>query len=275
MSVLSEMIDRQKPSNDAEWLAAMRETMQIIALAGLYRGGFFDKAAFYGGTCLRIFHKLDRFSEDMDFSLLKPNSEFTLEPWFDAIKLEFKAAGADISIERKIKSKESDIDSAFLKADTKEYALRLKQDKKLKIKIEVDKNPPLKFQVENNLLLQPSSFFVKTYTLSSLFAGKLHALLYRSWKNRVKGRDWYDFEWYIRNGVALNLEHFNVRAIQSGHIHSVVDKTGLFDLLQNKIVKLDVKAAKEDVSPFLKTTDQLNIWSKEYFLELSKALVII
>ena len=165
MTVLSEMIDRQKPSNDAEWLAAMRETMQIIALAGLYRGGFFDKAAFYGGTCLRIFHKLDRFSEDMDFSLLKPNSEFTLEPWFDAIKLEFKAAGADISIERKIKSKESDIDSAFLKAETKEYALRLKQDKKLKIKIEVDKNPPLKFQVENNLLLQPFSFFVKTYTL--------------------------------------------------------------------------------------------------------------
>ena len=91
----------------------------------------------------------------------------------------------------------------------------------------------------------------------------------------MKGRDWYDFEWYIRNGVALNLEHFNARAIQSGHIHSVVDKTGLFDLLQNKIVKLDVKAAKEDVSPFLKTTDQLNIWSKEYFLELSKALVII
>jgi predicted nucleotidyltransferase component of viral defense system len=275
MSVLSEMIDRQKPSNDAEWLAAMRETMQIIALAGLYRGGFFDKAAFYGGTCLRIFHKLDRFSEDMDFSLLKPNSEFTLEPWFDAIKLEFKAAGADISIERKIKSKERDIDSVFLKPDTKEYALRLNQDKKLKIKIEVDKNPPLKFQVENNLLLQPFSFFVKTYTLSSLFAGKLHALLYRSWKNRVKGRDWYDFEWYIRNGVALNLDHFNARAIQSGHIHSGVDKTGLFDLLQNKIVKLDVKAAKEDVSPFLKTTDQLNIWSKEYFLELSKALVII
>lgn len=275
MSLLNEMILQQNPSDENEWKQAMRESMQVIALAGLYRGNFFKNAAFYGGTCLRIFHGLDRFSEDMDFSLLHADEKFSLENWFNDLQLEFKAAGTSVEIERKNKTNKSFIESAFLKSDTKEYALHLKSEKQLKIIIEVDKNPPLKFTTENKLLLQPFSFFVQSFTLPSLFAGKMHALLFRSWKNRVKGRDWYDFEWYIRTGVALDLQHFNERSLQSGHLDSKVDKLQLQKLLIRKIRSLNFNSAKDDVGPFLKSLDSLEIWSSDYFIALVEKLKIV
>ncbi|MDX9932972.1 MAG: nucleotidyl transferase AbiEii/AbiGii toxin family protein [Bacteroidales bacterium] len=274
MSLLNEMILQHNPSDENEWKQAMRESMQIIALSGLYRGNFFENAAFYGGTCLRIFHGLDRFSEDMDFSLLHADEKFTLENWFNDLQLEFKAAGTSVEFERKNKTSKSFIESAFLKSDTKEYALHLKSEKQLKIKIEVDKNPPLKFTTENKLLLQPFSFFVQSFTLPSLFAGKMHALLFRSWKNRVKGRDWYDFEWYIRKGVALDLQHFNERSVQSGHLKNYIDRQQLHKLLINKINVLNFKSAKDDVGPFLKSSDNLEIWSPEYFIALVEKMKI-
>jgi len=274
MSLLNELILQHNPSDENEWKQAMRESMQIIALSGLYRGNFFENAAFYGGTCLRIFHGLERFSEDMDFSLLHADENFSLEKWFDHLQLEFKAAGTTIEIERKSKTQKSMIESAFLKSDTKEYALHLKSEKHLKITIEVDKNPPLRFETENKLLLQPFSFFVQSFTLPSLFAGKMHALLFRSWKNRVKGRDWYDFEWYIRKGVALDLQHFNERSVQSGHLQNYIDRQQLHKLLINKINVLNFKSAKDDVGPFLKSSDNLEIWSPEYFIALVEKMKI-
>lgn len=245
---------------------ALREVMQEIALAGLYRGGFFEKAAFYGGTCLRIFYGLERFSEDLDFSLLRPEATFSLEPYFDAITREFSALGLRVDIHAKVKTIESNIDSAFLKNRSEIYDLRIGGTKVIKIKFEVDRDPPMGFLTEEKLLLQPFSFYTKCFSLSDLFAGKMHALLFRQWKNRVKGRDWFDFEWYVRRGTRLNLNHFYKRAEQSGDVSmGEVGQAELLQLLRAKIQQLDIESARQDVVRFIKNPQQLDIWSKDYF----------
>src|SRR5580693_9468689 len=184
--MIKEWLDEYKSKNILEAEQALREIMQEVALAGLQRSGFFEMAAFYGGTALRIFYGLDRFSEDLDFSLLKVNPEFSLEPHFQGIIAEFEAIGMEVTIKEKNKSITSNIDSAFLKSETvwRELVLEgvipqagIQHPPTIKIKIEVDREPPLGFDTEEKLLLKPFSFYVKCFTLPDLFAGKMHALL--------------------------------------------------------------------------------------------------
>jgi predicted nucleotidyltransferase component of viral defense system len=275
MTVLQQMLEKYDTSTTDGVVNGMREVMQEVALAGLYRGGFFDKAAFYGGTCLRIFYGLPRFSEDLDFSLLAPDADFSLEPYFKAIKEEFSALGLEVEISAKQKTISTGIESAFLKSDTRLFSLSVHADKTVKIKFEVDTLPPLDFATEEKLLLQPFSFYVKCFSLPDLFAGKMHALLYRKWKSRVKGRDWFDFEWYVRNGIAMNLSHFIVRAMQSGHLHEErLSEQDFRNLLVRRIDALDVAAALKDVSRFVKDVDALKIWSREYFKDLAQRISV-
>ncbi|OFY85168.1 MAG: hypothetical protein A3F72_05150 [Bacteroidetes bacterium RIFCSPLOWO2_12_FULL_35_15] len=269
MNLFEKMLSNYSLETNADHTNATREIMQEIALAGLYRGGFFDVAAFYGGTCLRIFYGLERYSEDLDFSLLMANQDFSLKPYFKSIETEFNALGIEIEITQKAKITETNIESAFLKQNSPIYNLNIQNNRQVKIKFEIDTNPPLGFTTENKLLVQPFSFFVNTYTLSDLFAGKMHALLFRNWKNRVKGRDWFDFEWYVRNGVELNLNHFAHRAFQSKHILSkTITKQKFIETLENRIKTLDVDLAKKDVANFIKDKKSLDIWSRDYFLQL-------
>lgn len=278
--MIEQMLSRYTIQNENDKYNALREIMQEIALAGLYRGGFFKKAAFYGGTALRIFYKLDRYSEDLDFSLLQTDDDFSLEPYFKNIVDEFEAAGIKIEISKKEKSNESNIESAFLKNDTTIHVLSLNSNsinKPIKIKFEVDKKPPLGFKTEEKLLLQPFSFYVKCFTIEDLYAGKMHALLFRNWKQRVKGRDWYDFEWYIKNNCKLNLDHLTIRARESGNleINESFTEKSLKELLFEKITYLDIKSAKSDIQRFIKPDNRLDIWSKEYFNLLVNKIEVI
>lgn len=276
--MIKEWIAEYNPRNEEETLAAMREIMQEIALAALSRTDFFKKAAFYGGTALRIFHGLDRYSEDLDFSLLEKDPTFSLNPYFQVIAEEFESLGIRVSIREKEKRVKTAIESAFLKSETiwQELVLEdiIKQhgitsNKSIKIKIEIDCVPPLEFDTEEKLLVRPFSFYVNCFELSSLFAGKLHALLFRKWKNRVKGRDWYDMEWYIRKGVALNMNHFLLRAIETTDWkEDHISEAQLLDLLNQKINSVSFKAVKEDVRKFIKDDQQLEIWSATYFIDL-------
>ncbi len=248
---------------------AIREIMQQTTLAGLYRGGFFDKAAFYGGTCLRIFYQLNRFSEDMDFSLLRPTENFKLEEYFEPIIAEFKAIGRDIVISKKEKKGQSNIESAFLKDDTAIYNIQFRTEQQIKIKIEVDINPPSSFSTEYKLLLLPFSFMTRCYVKPDLFAGKMHAFLYRNWKTRVKGRDWYDFEWYVRNNIPLNFNHFCERVSQSkGLQNEELTKDFFIQQFKEKILKTRIELVKNDVRPFIKNQTEIDIWSTDYFLQL-------
>ena len=276
MSIFNQMIARYEIRTQEEQRNAAHEVMQQIALAGLYRGGFFNKAAFYGGTCLRMFHKLQRFSEDMDFSLLRIDPDFRLENYFDVIINEFIACGQEVVITKKDKNNFSTIESAFLKENTRAYDLSLNAEKHIKIKLEVDINPPLGFQTESKLLLMPFSFMTSCFVLPDLFAGKMHALMFRKWKNRVKGRDWYDFEWFVRNNVPIDLNHFKIRSLQSKDIVTLDFSIDDFnELLKNKINEVDFNQVKSDVLPFMKNKSETSIWSKEYFLQLAKMIRIV
>jgi predicted nucleotidyltransferase component of viral defense system len=269
MSIFEQMLSRYEVKTSDDLLNAQHEVMQQIVLAGLFRGGFFNKAAFYGGTCLRIFYGLQRFSEDLDFSLLSKDSDFRLEDYFKAIHSEFKALGREVIITKKEKKIQTNVESAFLKDDTSVYNLQFSTERSIKIKIEVDVNPPVGFNTEHKLLLLPFSFMVRCYTLPDLYAGKIHALLFRGWKNRVKGRDWYDFEWHIRNNTPLNIEHFHQRALQSEMIFMEdFSPAVLRNMLKEKIQKTNIEMVKNDVRPFIKNTSELDIWSTDYFLQL-------
>jgi len=245
---------------------AIYEVNQQVVLAGLYRGGFFESAAFYGGTCLRIFHGLNRFSEDMDFSLTTSDTNFKFEKFFPAIVDEFSFVGREIEITKKEKKNFGRVESAFLKDNTEVYDISFQTEKSIKIKIEVDTDPPLKFQTEPLLLLQPYSFMTRCFTLPDLFAGKMHALLFRSWKNRVKGRDWYDFEWYVRNRVPLDFGHLQERTRQFNGVE--LDRNSFLALLKERLATTDIKLVKQDVMPFLKDVKETDIWSNDYFLKL-------
>lgn len=267
MTIFDQMLGRYEIKTGQEKRNAINEVMQEIALAGLYRGGFFDKAAFYGGTCLRVFHGLPRFSEDMDFSLTEKNVEFNIENYFPAVIEEFKASGRDVLITKKEKKVQTKVESAFLKDNTELYDLSFKTEKEIKIKIEVDTDPPLGFSTEQKLSLMPFSFMTRCFTLPDLYAGKMHALIFRSYKNRVKGRDWYDFEWYVRHDVSLDFAHFQIRAKEFNGLD--IDKEEFIKMLKEKIGTTDINMVKRDVMPFIQNPAELDIWSNDYFLQLA------
>lgn len=254
---------------------AEQEVCQKIALAGLHRGGFFDHAAFYGGTCLRMFYGLPRFSEDMDFSLTQKRDDIHLENYFDAIREEFNLAGFDITITKKEKKAFGKVESAFLKENTEAYDIKFQTKKTVKVKIELDTDPPLLFNTEQKLLMQPYSFMVRCFTLPDLYAGKMHALVYRAWHRRVKGRDWFDFEWYVRNGVPLSFRHLQERIREFNG--AIVSPEEFMDQLRKKIVETDIENVKQDVIPYIVPNQQrdLDIWSNEYFLMLADKIVIV
>lgn len=272
-TIFDQMLARYQLNTETDKRNATFEIMQQISLSGLYRSGFFEKAAFYGGTCLRIFHKLDRFSEDMDFSLLAPDPLFKLEHYFPAIIEEFKLTGREIVITKKEKTIESKIESAFLKDNSQVFNVAFNTEKNIKIKIEVDTQPPMLFQTEQKLVLQPFSFMTRCFTLPNLFAGKMHALVFRNWKNRVKGRDWYDFEWYIRNDIALNYTHLRARIIEFNGIE--MDKDSFMQALKERLLNTDINLVKRDVEPFITQPKALEIWSNDYFLQLTSCIRFI
>ena len=231
MTIYEKMLAQYGEKHEAATPNAAHEVMQQIALAGLHRGGFFDHAAFYGGTCLRIFHDLPRFSEDMDFSLIEKRDDIHLENYFQAIEREFQMAGLSVTIAKKDKKIFGRVESAFLKENTETYEIKFQTKKTVKIKIELDTDPPLQFETEQKMLLQPYSFMVRCFTLPDLYAGKMHALVYRAWQRRIKGRDWYDFEWYVRNGIPLDFNHLQAR------IKSLAAMKSTGKLLWNNCVK--------------------------------------
>lgn len=269
-SIFEQMMSRYPMDTANDRRNATYEVMQQVVLAGLYRGGFFEHAAFYGGTCLRIFHGLERYSEDMDFSLLVKDEAFTLERYFPAIIDECRLLGREVEITRKDKRNFGKVESAFLKDNTDVYNITFQTEKSIRIKIEVDTMPPLQFETEQRLLLQPFSFMVRCFTLPCLFAGKMHAILFRQWQNRVKGRDWYDFEWYVRRGVPLDFAHLQTRVKEFNGMD--IDKLQFQTMLRERLSQTDIRQVKADVMPFVKNPHELDIWSNDYFLQLASMI---
>ncbi|HEX4045559.1 MAG TPA: nucleotidyl transferase AbiEii/AbiGii toxin family protein, partial [Gammaproteobacteria bacterium] len=265
---------------EQDYINALKEIFQEIALLGLWRAKFYEKAAFYGGTALRILYGLDRFSEDLDFTLLNPDNHFDLQPYNQAIADELKSFGFHVTVETKNKNNKSNIESAFIKATTKKQLIIIEADSEMverihhmntiKIKMEVDINPPGTMSTEVKNVLLPIPFSVKTLTCSDLFAGKLHAVLCRPWQTRVKGRDWYDLIWYIARTIPVNLSHLQDHLVQSKawDVKNKFTLTDLNKLLIDKVNQTDFNNAKLDILPFVKDKHAVDIWSKNFFLEV-------
>lgn len=262
----------------------MKEIMQEIVLCGLSRSGFFKEAAFYGGTALRIFYGLDRFSEDLDFSLMQKQSDFAMTEYFPTLEREVRSFGLNVQIDKREKTVESNIQSAFLKGNTKEHLLlfypedadltNVPANEIIKIKFEVDVNPPEYAGFEKKYRLRPMPYEVNMYDEASLFAGKIHAVLGRSWKNRAKGRDIYDYIFYLSKNAKVNLKHLQARLIQSGHLG--VDKEFSIDILKeqlrNRFAGIDYAQAKADVLPFIQNAEVLNVWNAAFFTQITEEL---
>lgn len=283
-NIIEQMLSKYDIKNTNDEINALKEIIQEIVLSGLSRGNFFNEAAFYGGTALRIFYNLDRFSEDLDFALLESNKDFDISKYFNYIEKELKAYGINLNITTKEKSFDSNITSAFLKGDTLELILKFfpseeehKYDhilKNLKIKLEVDINPPMGATYEDKYKLLPSPHQIKLYDKESLLAGKIHAILCRGWNNRVKGRDLYDYIFFLASDTKVNIELLKNKLIESNYINEKdeFDINELKKILINKFEKIDYSKAIEDVKPFIKNIDNLNLWSKEFFIEITNKL---
>lgn len=278
---VARMLSKYRMETTEDHLRALREILQEIALLGLWRAKFFEEAAFYGGTALRILYGLDRFSEDLDFSLLRPDAKFDLGRYSKALQLELSSFGFDVEVVQKEKGSSPPIQSAFLKADTLTQLLEVRTDetilggipkgKLIKIKLEVNTEPPPGFDTEARFLLNPIPFTVRAYALPDLFAGKMHALLCRRWKTRVKGRDWYDFVWFVANHPHLHLAHLRERMVQSGHWPEGKPLTeGAFrKSLREAIDTVDLNAARKEVAPFVAHPEALAVWSPKFFQALA------
>ncbi|MGA8165337.1 MAG: nucleotidyl transferase AbiEii/AbiGii toxin family protein [Waddliaceae bacterium] len=275
--VLRDMINRYECKTVDDYQNALKEIIQDIALLGLWRAKFFEHAAFYGGTALRTLYNLNRFSEDLDFMLLKMNSEFQLKPYQNALQTELAAFGLTVTVTEKKKTKESAIRSAFLKANTKEHVIRVGAPKgvvtafqlgeAIKIKLEIDTDPCSGFVTETRNLINPVPFWVRTLSRPSLFSGKMHAVICRGWGKRVKGRDWYDMLWFIQRGTPLDLEFLERKMRQTGHLPEpeILTQKRLLEMLHARIEELDVAEAKEDVIRFIQQPQWLDGWSTETF----------
>lgn len=276
-SLIKSLLPDPAPKTIDGMVNALREIMQSLALLGLWRAKFFENAAFYGGTSLRILYGLDRFSEDLDFSLLKPSPDFNFSVYSDALKNELEAFGFEVTFEVKHKTAISAIESAFLKGNTYNQLIVIKAPEQIlsgvnrqsiiKVKLEVDTNPPQGFSTEMKYVFTPVQFAVRSYTLPSLFAGKVHALLFRKWKSRIKGRDWYDFIWYTSRYPVINIAHLKERMCQSGDYteDKPLSLVSLKDLIANAIDALNIDEARKEVIPFVADVRVLDIWSKEFF----------
>lgn len=271
MTIFDEMVAAYNPQNATQKTNAQHQVMQQIVLAGLQKGGFFEHAAFYGGTCLRIFHGLPRFSEDMDFTLVEKNPAIHLENYFHPIREVFALTGKDVVITKKEKLQFGRVESAFLKEDTAAYDIAFQTEKTIKVKIELDTNPPLLFDTEQKLMMQPYSIMIRCLTLPDLFAGKMHALVFRNWKTRIKGRDWYDFEWYIRHNIPLHFAHLQERIREFNG--QEVTRDEFMHLLRERLANANISQVKEDVLPFVNNPSELDIWSNEYFGLLADRLI--
>jgi predicted nucleotidyltransferase component of viral defense system len=280
-SAIARMLERYACKTLEDRKNALREILQEIALLGLYRGGFFSIAAFNGGTALRIFHQLDRFSEDLDFSLELPDPELDLAPFLSTLTGELASFGLQLTVETKARAQDTGIRAAVLSGNSRVHLLQIfsasplmqevHENERFRIKLEVDVNPPAGAGFESKILLLPVPFPVRVFTLPSLFAGKLHAVIARGWKNRVKGRDFYDYVWFLSRGIQPDTAHLASRLRRSGHLAQTQDLTRdlLLELLYQRFASVDFDQARRDVLPFIRDPATLDLWSAEFFTAIT------
>ena len=279
IELLRNRLKRYSATNAAQEEQALKEILQELALYGLWRGGFFEVAAFQGGTSLRILHGLPRFSEDLDFILLEALPAFRWSRFFDSLTTVLEQFGVRCEL-----SERGQMDKAVREAMLKDNSLGRQLDlsffdaarpRKLRIKLEIDTHPPAGTKTVWQYLDFPVDFEIRAQDLPSNYALKLHALLCRPY---LKGRDWFDFAWYCKQKTRPNLSHLAHALNQAGPWkgrNERVDALWLANALNAKINEIDWRSAALDVSPFLPGPEQvsLSLWSERFFSDKVRKLV--
>ena len=284
-NVIETMLSKYNPKNNADRENAIKEIIQEIALSGLSKGGFFEKAAFYGGTCLRIFHGLNRFSEDLDFALLHADPSFRLDDYLPFLKNEFSSYGIDLDVEKKTKGEGAEIQSAFLKGNTlmlmmsffpkNEEAQKVVSNQKIRIKLEIDIDNPEGGRSRFEYRLFPTPCEIRVFDEATLFAGKIHAILCRDYKHHIKGRDYYDYLFYIGKGTKINLAYLENKLHHSNSLIKANEKLTIEktkELLKDRFLTVDYESAKVDVLNFIDDKSSVEFWKKELFLSTLEGL---
>jgi hypothetical protein len=278
--IIQQRLNASGAANALEEERALREIIQEIALYALWRADFYAVAAFQGGTSLRILHGLPRFSEDLDFILREPGSDFTWPPYLERL--------LDVLTEYGIEAEalprgrlDKAVQTAVIKDRSVVNQLNLAfyqghPGRKLRVKLEIDVDPPAGSDWAYSYLDFPTDFEVCHQDLPSNFALKIHALLCRDF---VKGRDWYDFNWYVKLGISPNLMLLSNALAQAGPWATqdlAIDLTWLKAVLREKIAGIDWGQAVEDVAPFLRAAEQesLTLWSERFFNDRVARLAI-
>ena len=286
MTIIQQMINKYNPITLEDKKSAIKEVLQEVVLAGLSKTDFFSHAAFYGGTALRLFYGMNRFSEDLDFSLLAADDTFDLSKYFKPISDVVSSLGLNFEVSKTDKTTRSTINSAFIKGDTKETIITIYSDsedssriihnEKIIIKFEIDVNPPLYANTEIKFRLLPFPYQVRLYEKASLFAGKIHAVIARGWKNRVKGRDLYDYIYYLSLDTKVNLIHLEERLKQTKTIEEDVQLTRglLIEILDSRFDQIDYDIAKSDIRPFIKDHNSLDLWSRDFFKSITNHIQV-
>ena len=280
-TIISNLLEQYGCTSIQEHRNALKEIVQSLVLIGLTRSNFFNKAAFYGGTALRKFYELQRFSEDLDFSLMNPDKGFSLNPYIDSVKKILRSYGFEMNVETRNKVNDSPIKSAFVKGDTLTQLISftamqppisgVPRNEKIKVKFEVDANPPLGASYEVKTQLQPELYQVRLYDLPSQAAGKISAVLTRSWGNRVKGRDYYDYIWFLQKNITVNFYHLQQRLLQYDPLGTFTERS-IIEMLCRRFASIDFKKVRDDILPFIKKEDvrKLDYWNDTTFIDSTK-----
>ena len=284
MSTIEEIIKTYNPETINDNKAILREIVQSIVLVGLSRTDFFKKASFYGGTALRIFYDLNRYSEDLDFTLNNVDKHFSIAPFIESIKNVALSYGLELEISIKQKQISTPVESAFAKINTYQTFINLKmnseltkllhKDEVIKVKFEIDCEPALGFTTENKWIDMPEFAPVIVLDEASLFAGKLHAILCRNYKNTVKGRDYYDFLFYVRRGISPNLNYLRNKLINTGKINekATFNIEVLKEMLIKRFEQVDFEQVKNDTERFIINNEDLSTYSKDLFVQMAKKI---
>lgn len=284
MSTIEEIIKTYNPETINDNKAILREIVQSIVLVGLSRTDFFKKASFYGGTALRIFYDLNRYSEDLDFTLNNVDKNFSIAPFIESIKNVALSYGLELEISIKQKQTSTPVESAFAKLNTYQTFINLKmnseltkllhKDEVIKVKFEIDCEPALGFTSENKWIDMPEFAPVIVLDEASLFAGKLHAILCRNYKNTVKGRDYYDFLFYVRRGIGPNLNYLRNKLINTGKINEkdIFNIEVLKEMLIKRFEQVDFEQVKNDTERFIINNEDLSTYSKDLFIQMAKKI---
>ena len=283
-TAIEQIVESRHPVNVDETKAVLREIMQSVVLVGLSRSGFFEKASFYGETALRIFYHLNRYSEDLDFTLNDVNEGFSLQPYLCEISHLATSYGLELEMTAKNKAIESPIESAFAKLNTYQTFITLKvnprivrflhKDEVVKVKLEVDSHPALGFKAESRWLDMPEFAPVIVLDEPSLFSGKIQAILCRNFKNNVKGRDYYDFLFFMQRRIRPNMEYLRNKLLANGKISEAdpFDMDTLKKMLKEQFEKVDFSRVRQDAMRFTFENEDLSYYSKELFMQMADRL---